>query len=299
MGKLLENYYFRIITDKETAFSEEARANLEENIFERFRDERNNVGCERSLRGSTSGRHHARCTARRPHEDLEHARCLVAFGRQMLGNSAVKYWDTYTPSRRREKGRGREDGWRWRNLRAHKATARGIQQASYLCKRQFPGVSKARSLIFPTFCERITRYSSDIFAQAVSLFLPGTWQPPFFFRFRCDRWTRPFLRRVTSFPFPSSGFLVLSSVSILLFLWRLREGTAADIAQVKPLYRSDNFILRGICTRWYCFFQYMHSGVTARVFSYHSRLFLEYTFRPLSFHVFFLRVLIPLSYICI
>lgn len=90
-GKL-KNYYFRIITDKETAlFTGEARANSKENIFERFRGERNNVGCERSLRGSTSGRHHARCTARRPHEDLEHARCLVAFGRQMLGNSAVKY----------------------------------------------------------------------------------------------------------------------------------------------------------------------------------------------------------------
>lgn len=92
MQFLLKNYYFRIITDKETAsFSREARANPEENIFERFHGKRNNVGCERSLRGSTSGRHHARCTARRPHEDLEHARRLVAFGRQMLRNSAVKY----------------------------------------------------------------------------------------------------------------------------------------------------------------------------------------------------------------
>lgn len=189
----------------------------------------------------------------------------------------------------------KEEGERWRNLRAHKTTARGIQQASasYLCKRQFPRVSKARSLIFPTFCERITRYSGDIFAQAVSLLLSDLTAAFFSVqrrrrRRRRDRWTRPFLRRVMSFPFPSSGFLVLSFVSILLFLWRLREGTAADIAQVKPLCRSDNFILRGMCTRWYCFFQYRHSEVTA-LFSSHSRLFHEYSFRPSSFHVFFFR----------
>lgn len=34
-------------------------------------------------------------------------------------------------------------------------------------------MSKARSLIFPTFCERITRYSGDIFAhKPFSLLLP-------------------------------------------------------------------------------------------------------------------------------
>lgn len=126
--------------------------------------------------------------------------------------------------------------------------------ASYLCKRQFPVMSEARSLIFPAFCEHITRHSGDIFAQAtLSLTFPASTA----FLSSDDDTRQANANDVSSYGasrrvaiplfraprFSLFLFLFLSFVPVL-FHRRLRGGTAADIARVKSLYRSDSFTLR-------------------------------------------------------
>lgn len=103
-----------------------------------------------------------------------------------------------------------------RNLRAHKATARGIRQeqarAIYV-NDSFPGVSESRSLIFPTFCEHITRYSGDIFAKTAALLsgLPVAFLSPDDDDDATDPTHRSFLRRIASQRFYFSFSRALSS----------------------------------------------------------------------------------------
>jgi len=147
--------------------------------------------------------------------------------------------------------------------------------ASYLCKRQFSAVSQSRSLIFPVFCEHITQYSGDIFAQVTSLSLSLSLSPSLFLSLTSltslAHPLRPasaaFLspdndtRQANATDVPSYGAsrrIMISLFSFLVFLLfsyyqlctrpfvLLRGGTAADIARVKPLHRGDSFTLREI-----------------------------------------------------